>query len=312
MRRKYLILILGCLFAISLFALLPRVLSGSSLKDSDKPDISVASDPLTTDTPEVLSTESPVPGSTAFPWESDPSSYILDRLNQGLDTDGWIVRFWIYPGSGPITGYMGAAEYGQSIQELFCSLDWKVVTWSQYNSRDFLPQPGAYSIQLFADADKVPESIICDFNDDIIRLDAPEGYDTPFLYFSADGANAICDKLATLWPGPGVNLGRVRTPPQGTQKDTATLYMEQVLSKLQADGHITEYKLSSLQVESSHSIEPDQFTFRTSFILRPARPELSYWQDGNLHDLPDQDGWVKYEWRETIGFNPVDGLYGLL
>lgn len=256
------------------------------------------------------------PSVAAQPWESDPGGYILNRLDQKRSdvTGSWSVNFWIYPGSGPCGVEMSDAEYGDAIRGMFSALAWENMTPEEYAGREEpVWQNGVYSVTFGFD-------FTIATNSDVLMMPAPEGYeDGGRLYFRADGAEELCERMAALWPGPEVNRGRVRVPPQETGAGTAKLYLNEMLSLLREEGHITDYEVRSLawwpwddDGDGNVSLtEPTAIGLRMTFAVKPADPELSYWRDMESGGSTDRDGWYVFrDWGPTIGLGE-DGLFGL-
>lgn len=246
------------------------------------------------------------------PWEEDPKGYLLALLNRGTEEDAWGVYFWCLPGSGPYCVEMSVAEYGQTVRELFAALDWQVTEPIDYVDRpEDAPgnQPDWYSVQLILHREEMV-TFLCDHNSGELRVSPPKSEKGGWLYFRADGAEALCEQIALLWPGPEADFGRVRVPPQGSERDTAAYYVEQVLECSKGEGHITDYTVLSLELYPQEPSEDgeanDWITFLTQFKVKPAHPELSYWQGRDL----DIDGWTEYRWNTVLGFDAKDERYG--
>lgn len=244
------------------------------------------------------------------PWEADPGGMLSGVLDQGFSGDGWEVRFWIHPGSGPSPVDMNAAEYGGAVREQFAALDWEQTDLEHYRAAgDDLP--GAYGVDFCPKGKTLQVHIVCWSHNDIIRVEFPAGSETECRYLRADGAEELCDSLAVLWPGPEVDKGLVRTSPQETDEATAVQYMEELFGRLASDGHVTGAELRSLAVlppDPDSDRGADYLDFCASFALQPARPELSYWQDIGV----DETGWAEYkDVQVCLWLDERDNRYGL-
>lgn len=263
--------------------------------------------------------ETPAPVSTPTPEPApdlaeDPVGYILQTLDQYLYEEGfWSFRFWIFPGSGPVPVRMPEAEFGPALREFFSGLDWEQISREDYYSREEQPEslPGYYGIQFIPD-DYSKGTVILHSNDDILWLDRAEER----LYFRAQGAEKLCDRITDLWPGPEAELGRVRIPPQETREATARAYLEEVCARLEANGHITDHEIRYLMVEppnDSEGMEYDSeaigFTFRAILALKPADPSLECWQEGKEEGTDWNTWWGPL--RVAIGLDGEDGCYCL-
>jgi len=264
---------------------------------------------------------SSTPGPTLPPWAADPKGYILDVLNQGFSNDNWAIRFWIFPGSGPVTVNMNATEYGQAIQDLFSALDWELTDRDHYDEVDSTSAglPGAYGVDFYYPEWRKPiVHISCHSYSDMIRLEISSinGNENAYecCYFQADGAASLCNDLASLWPGPEVSFGLIRIPKKETDEATAEEYMTALFDRLTNDGHITDAELRTVTIlpqnpaEGSDGYNFNILMFQTTFMLCPALPQLTYWQDKNA----SENGWVKYEdFFVCLQYNSENNSYGL-
>lgn len=250
------------------------------------------------------------PGLTAISWEEDPNGYILNTLEQCLEDGAWTVQFWLTENSGPTSLKMEEKEYGQDIRELFSFLDWEVDETYEYGP---IGEPGTYQVSFGRD-------ILCRSSDDMICIYLSGESRNDRLSFRADQAEFLCDEIADLWPGLEVNMGRVRVLPQKTKAETGELYVERLLEKLKADGHIADYELREVWVQapewlgSSDVFDPQLFVVHADFSLKPANLERSYWREESIwHDAPDAEGWVHYkDWQNMLCIDPRDGLFGMV
>lgn len=242
---------------------------------------------------------------------SDPNAYVMARLEDCLDGDKWQVRFWIFPGSGPVSVTLPDTEYGQPLRTLFSALDWEVI---DRPADDETPSPpGTYSVQIipgYPDPDHT-SPITVHSGEGVLRLDTyseEEGYAS--LHLRAQGVEDLCDAISALWPGPDAALGLVRIQPEKTQWSSAKAYMEAVFSKLSENGHITASRIDSLDVLPLEA-DPDQpgppaLAFQVRFSLTPSRPDLSCWSD-----RLDEAGWAHYALAVHTTWDETDGAYGL-
>lgn len=198
----------------------------------------------------------------------------------------------------------------QDIRELFSFLDWEVDETYEYGP---IGEPGTYQVSFGRD-------ILCRSSDDMICIYLSGESRNDRLSFRADQAEFLCDEIADLWPGLEVNMGRVRVLPQKTKAETGELYVERLLEKLKADGHIADYELREVWVQapewlgSSDVFDPQLFVVHADFSLKPANLERSYWREESIwHDAPDAEGWVHYkDWQNMLCIDPRDGLFGMV
>lgn len=261
----------------------------------------------------------------AKPWETDPNAYVMERLDTCLHEEGrWSLYFWIFPGTGPVSGWLPEAEYGDALRALFSSYDWKVTQMPEY-SEETANAPSAYGIQFTPGYPAMVEHIgpiYLNSNDATIRMSFYDEENKQYgsLYFTAEGAEDLCDAIADLYPGWEAVTGcRTRTTPQATPEATARAYLEDTFAVLKDKGHITEARIDSLEyippVWDGESVDNNYMTyddtvavqFQAKISFQPTRPELSYWQELGM----DKEGWAGVEFSKIALSLCEDGLYEL-
>lgn len=272
-------------------------------------------------------TATPVPSETVSPSttpsfqpQSDPGEQLLTCLDQAMVKELVTIRFWQHPGSGPSPVELSTAEHGEDIKALFSALNWEQVEVPGYYTSDEeaanapFNQPGAYSVSIYY-GDPWTGVIQMGTGDPVVTL-GDNGPDS--VYLRADGAEDLCDKLADLTPEAYINLGRTRVPEQKDQEATLKLYLETGLERLKANGHITGYTIDTFAIippdepESEPVERPEHpgIPYTATYSIKPARPELTYWQD--LAEYTREDGWIEQtiDW-EFIAYDERDGCYGM-
>lgn len=271
-----------------------------------------------TPTPEPTGTVSPSVAPSSQP-QPDPGEELLACLDQALAGEQMTIRFWQHPGSGPSQVELSSAEHGEEIRALFSALDWEQVEEPRYESDEEVNnapfnQPGAYSASIYY-GDPWIGYISLGTGDPVIMI----GDNSPdSVYLRADGAGDLCDKLADLTPSAYIDLGRTRVPPQESQEATLKLYLETALERLKANGHITDYTIDDFAVvppdepgsEPVEALEYPGISYTVTFRVKPAKPQLTYWQD--MAEYTGEDGWVEQtiDW-EFIAYDERDGCYGM-
>ena len=273
--------------------------------------------PTVTPTEAVMPTPQPTPAPDPAPAPSGPVIEYLDAL---LYDGSWQTRFWIFPGSGPVSVEMPEAEYGDALRELLASYDWQLTEAPGYDENAVIP-PDSYFIGIYprtASNDGMRPMTFSAY-DPVLHLSAWEN--SGDLFYTAPGAEDLCEAVAGLWPGWEAVTGcRTRVPPQGDKEALARAYLEATFDKLRENGHIQGACVDSLEIippvyneenVGSNYMSYDEFAalqFKTAFSLRPTRPELTYWQEQEV----DKDGWAHYE-LSMISLSQWgdDGLYEL-
>lgn len=269
---------------------------------------------------EPLPTASPTPtASTPAPSaepSQDPEDILLAQVDEVLAEKEIYIRFWQHPGSGPSSETLPTAEFGEAVRGLFTELDWEITespTYDEEAAEDApFNQPGAYSVDICY-SDSRPVAIQMRTGKPVVML-VNSGPDN--MYLRADGAEELCDKLADLTPSFYINLGRTRVPPQESLEATLKLYLETAMERLKANGHITDYDLRSYEIlPIEEGIQPREeeypsIAYVVTYAIKPAHPELTYWQDCTF----DADGWVSVDWEgewEVLAYDERDGCYGM-
>lgn len=310
MKRKY--WCFGLALCLALAGCAPQQEQGRPTATPEpSPNVDISPSPIVTPTPELPFIPSVDP-------RQDPEGYLLACLDKVMAGKQVFIRFWQHPGSGPSTVELSSAEHGSEIRALFSTLDWERVEAPSYESDEEINdapfnQPGAYSVSIYY-GEPWTGYISLETGDPVVMLGdhGPES-----VYLRADGAEELCDKLADLTPSAYINLGRTRVPPQKDQEATLKLYLETGLERLKANGHITDYTIDDFAVippdeepgsEPVEQLEHPGIPYTVTYSLKPAKPELSYWQD-----LVGEDGWARkltIDW-EFIAYDERDGCYGM-
>ena len=272
-----------------------------------------------TPTPEPTGTASPSVAPSSQP-QPDPGKELLACLDKALEGKQVTIRFWQHPGSGPSSVELSSAEHGEEIKALFSALDWERVEEPRYYTSDEevadapFNQPGAYSVSIYY-GDPWTGVIQMGTGDPVVTLD---DYNSGPVHLRADGAEDLCDKLADLTPSAYIDLGRTRVPPQESQEATLELYLETALERLKANGHITDYTIDDFALippdepesEPVEALEYPGIPYTVTFRVKPAKPQLTWWQD--MAEYTGEDGWVEQtiDW-EIIAYDERDGCYGM-
>lgn len=265
-------------------------------------------------------TASPSPTETAEPTATptpapleDSKGYILGCIDRVLEQEKMSLYFWQHPGSGPSVVELKTEEYREIVKAMFDKLDWdgaRLLTEEECNAAYEAQNdiPGIYDVTLI---DEGWGFVGCGLDRDVVRVNGR----TDNLYFHVGGAEKLCEKLTDMVPSAYVNLGRVRVPPQKTKEATIKLYVETALKQMKKNGHITDYALRSYEVITSEEGETPaeeeeypSFAYTATYAIKPAKPELAYWQGREF----DDDGWVEesIQW-ELLAYDERDGCYGM-
>lgn len=276
-------------------------------------------DPVPEATPTPTETAAP----TSEPTPASPAAYsgpVTDALERLLSDGCWSAQFWIFPGSGPVGVELPEAEYGDALRELLASYDWQLTEAPGYDENAVVP-PDSYFIGIYPKiaSNQGMRPMTFSAYDPILQLRAWQ--DSGDLFYTAPGAENLCEAIAGLWPGWEAVTGcRTRVLPQETKEALARAYLEATFDKLRENGHITDARIDSLEiippVWDGESIGDNYMTydetttlqFKTTFSLKPTRPQLTYWQENGV----DKDGWAGYK-LDMISLSQWgdDGLYEL-
>ena len=229
--------------------------------------------------------------------EDSPRQLLLDNLGAGPgDGNGVNGNIWLANGSGPAPISFVAGESSQAVRSLVASYDWEAVA---------LPEGSAaigsrlYSLSL--NSLDAPYQIWFFAGKDVIQAFPTARDGSDILYFRADGAENLCEKLIAISADPVAQASLVNCPAQGTAEATAQRFMEEYFSVMKSNGHITDSELISLDMGSNF--------FEVSFRLKAAQPEAVF---GLQEYLSGPSGWTEtLNWQ--ICLHPVeeDGIYRL-
>lgn len=296
---------------LSLLSALVLCLTACAPKPAPAPTVAPTPEPTETSVP------TPAPTETSVPIPGGPIIECLDAL---LDEGSWRVQFWIFPGSGPVGEELPEAEYGDALRELLASYDWQPTEAPGYDENAVVP-PDSYFIGIYPKtaSNQGMRPMYYSAYDPILHLSAWQ--DSGDLFYTAPGAENLCEAIAGLWPGWEAVTGcRTRVPPQETKEALARTYLEATFDKLRENGHITDARIDSLEVIppvwDGESIGDNYMTydetttlqFQTTFSLKPTRPQLTYWQENGV----DEDGWARFELSKiSLSQWGDDGLYEL-
>ncbi len=263
------------------------------------------------------------PAPAVRPWEADPKGYVLEQLDALLEEGQWNVRFWIFPGSGPMSESFPEAEFGKALRGVFAAYDWQLTQAPEYDENAVYP-PDSYSISIYPNYMTPAEAarpIFCETGSPVLHLSAWSGEEEyGDLFFTAPGAENLCQDIADLCPYWSAVTGcRTRTAPQDTPLATARAYLEGTFAILREKGHILDERIDSLEylppewdgesVGTGYMTYDDSVAvhFRAEFSLKPTKPQLTGWQNIGV----DEEGWAHEAYAKIVITLGGDGLYEL-
>ena len=226
--------------------------------------------PLSSCAGPVPTSEAPAPAVTP---EAGANMAVLDIIDEGFSDQELKLRFFVFPGSGPMPLSLSGDEYGEEVRALFGSLDWQEGEGPRADHEE-----GGYGVHLL-------------YGDRVLFLES--GSDTVHTseetYFHAEGAQDLCDSLLGLWPGPELRYTRMPGV-EHTQdpQDCIQRFMEAFGEYYWASGAVTDFDLRGVQVLEELS-DDVYLIFRADYAVKPADSGRSYWQDKHS----DEEGWVE-------------------
>lgn len=261
------------------------------------PTVMSTETPMPSRTPVLIPTQTPVPTPvpTLEPTPEPtlvPASAVSDLLESVFSCDGWAVRAGIFPGSGPVTFELEAADCGDRLREILTGLDWQKgegedVLMEEYRKLDKWVQFSSIS----GDFEVLPK------NDTVVFRFKGEPFGE--AVYHANGTENLCKDLLDLWPGPEAYYFRAKAEPGKDAQAMAENYAAAFEAVYRESGAITDFRMDAV---TGKLLNESYYTVDISFAVKPANPNQRAWKGWAAHRVTiDSNGWAKYTCRITLG-----------